>query len=118
MISKNQDDETNNKIEIEKQFEGTEKRLEIEVNCSNEVNLRKSISTDKWSKMLEFAKCLILSKTSNNVFDSYILSESSLFVFEKKIIMKTCGTTTLLLCLPFFLQLLKDLTMEIQFFFL
>jgi len=31
--------------------------------------------------------------------------------------MKTCGTTTLLLCLPYFLQILEEIKMDVEFFF-
>jgi len=118
-LLKNQTDsiENNNKTECFTGFEGTEKRIEMEVSSQNNISLRNSVSTDTWAKMLEFAKCLIISKTSNENFDSYILSESSLFVFDRQIIMKTCGTTTLLLCLPYFLQILNELELKIKYFF-
>jgi hypothetical protein len=42
------------------------------------------------------ARCSILNSITNEHVDAYLLSESSLFVYPRKIIMKTCGTTTLL----------------------
>lgn len=40
--------------------------------------------------------------------DAYLLSESSLFVYDEMIILKTCGTTTLLHVVPAFLKLAAE----------
>ncbi|KAI7880757.1 S-adenosylmethionine decarboxylase [Lichtheimia hyalospora FSU 10163] len=46
------------------------------------------------------AKCSILGVISNDYMDAYLLSESSMFIYPHKMIIKTCGTTTLLTALP------------------
>jgi len=90
-------------------FEGPEKRLEIDfrVNDLNPTGLR-SFDRASWQEVLNFAKCTIISQTSNEFFDSYVLSESSLFVYPYKIMIKTCGTTTLLKTVPEFIKLAES----------
>lgn len=100
-------------------FEGPEKRLELDFrpiasdlpifkqyqdkhrdgseddDISNFYNLM-NVTDEAWQSMLDLACCRILSKKTNGHFVSYVLSESSLFVFKRKLVIKTCGTTTLL----------------------
>jgi S-adenosylmethionine decarboxylase len=102
-------------------FEGPEKRLEIDFKRSpSSLNLNglRDIPQATWQEMLDFAKCTIISHTQNEYFDAFILSESSLFVYPYKVMVKTCGTTTLLSIIPKLLQIANicDLTVEFVMF--
>ena len=55
--------------------------------------------------MLELVNCQVLSIVESERVDAYLLSESSMFVFPHKLILKTCGTTTLLCGLPRILEI-------------
>lgn len=55
--------------------------------------------------MLELVNCKVLSVVESGDVDAYLLSESSMFVFPHKLILKTCGTTTLLFGLPKILEI-------------
>lgn len=68
------------------------------------VGLR-SVQRNLWEEMLDLVHCKVLSVVEGDDFDAYLLSESSMFVFPHKIILKTCGTTTLLLGLQRILEL-------------
>jgi len=115
-------------------FEGPEKRLEIDFKYKEEnsnptkdvvsaidddgdctfprLGMRK-ISREKWTYLLSLAKCSILSHMSNEYCDSFVLSESSLFVYEKKVILKTCGTTVLLNCVCTLINYANSVGMEV-----
>eukprot|EP00727_Mastigamoeba_balamuthi_P002619 m51a1_g12354 putative s-adenosylmethionine decarboxylase (394) ;mRNA; f:546236-547417 len=79
-------------------FEGPEKTLNaLFVPASPEWRSLRTVTRERWSQMLELARCQILSVMSNAHCDAYVLSESSLFVFDSHVVLKTCGTTRLLL---------------------
>lgn len=82
-------------------YEGAEKTLEVHFSSQSGgggFSLRK-LPQSVWDDILDHAKCKILSKMSNPTLDCYVLSESSLFVYEDRMFLKTCGMTTLLACL-------------------
>lgn len=60
------------------------------------------------------AECTIVDSLSNECVDSYVLSESSLFIYPCKIIIKTCGTIKLLLSIPAILKLADTLSLKVQ----
>ncbi|KAK6944302.1 S-adenosylmethionine decarboxylase [Dillenia turbinata] len=97
-------------------FEGYEKRLEITF-CEPPIfkdppglGLR-ALSKSQLDSILEPASCTIVSHLSNSFLDSYVLSESSLFVYPLQIILKTCGTTKILLSIPRILRLAHSLAL-------
>ena len=55
--------------------------------------------------MLDLVNCKVLSIVESEHVDAYLLSESSMFIFPHKLILKTCGTTTLLCGLPMILEI-------------
>lgn len=87
-------------------FEGFEKRLEVHFELASGVSLEtpfrglRDIPRGELDAMLEAAQCTIVSRLSNKSFDSYVLSESSLFVYPLGVVIKTCGTTRLLRAIP------------------
>ncbi|KAF9100213.1 spermidine resistance protein [Mortierella sp. AD031] len=61
-----------------------------------------------WEEMLDIVQCKVLHSIHHPTVDAYVLSESSFFVFPHKLILKTCGTTTLLMALPKTLELAQE----------
>jgi S-adenosylmethionine decarboxylase len=93
-------------------FEGPEKLLEVWF-APTEKSLPpgasplglKAVSQDTWKDMLDLVNCKVLSVIESHSVDAYLLSESSMFVFPHKLVLKTCGTTTLLCGLPRMLEI-------------
>ena len=88
-------------------FEGTEKKVELVVS-GRAPNLR-GLGAERWREIVEAAQANVLSCLSTEHCDAYLLSESSLFVFERKMLMITCGLTRLVEAVR---ELLKDVPAE------
>lgn len=65
----------------------------------------KAVPEEIWKDMLDLVNCKVLSIVASDEIDAYLLSESSMFVWPHKLILKTCGTTTLLSGLPRILEI-------------
>ena len=79
-------------------YEGPEKKLEI-ILCSSRPGLRDN-DDGRWERVVKASRADIISRTSTQYLDAYLLSESSLFVWDDRILMITCGKTTLIETLP------------------
>ena len=91
---------------------GPEKLLEVWFSASpaslparTAPNGLKAVPSEQWKEMLDLVNCKVLSIVESEDVDAYLLSESSMFVFPHKLILKTCGTTTLLCGLPRILEI-------------
>ena len=74
-------------------FEGTEKKFELVLDGS-QPSLRRQ-GRAFWTRVVERAQADIVSAMSNAHCDAYLLSESSLFVYDHRMVMITCGQTRL-----------------------
>lgn len=85
-------------------FEGAEKKLEIRLTPKlASLRLREY---GFWSTLVACANAEILSTSSNHACDAYLLSESSLFVWDDKILILTCGNSTLIEAASYFINAL------------
>ncbi|OED36919.1 hypothetical protein AB834_02500 [PVC group bacterium (ex Bugula neritina AB1)] len=83
-------------------FEGSEKKLEIILTPLSE-SIRKDTALN-WSSLLKVCGAKIISLNHHKHMDSYILSESSLFVYDDRVILITCGSTKLYLLAPLLIK--------------
>lgn len=83
-------------------YEGSEKRLEI----TSSLNLLE-FEYDFWSTMVEQAGAYIISSIENNEVKAFLLSESSLFVWEHRLLLITCGETNLVHASLYFQKMVK-----------
>jgi len=105
-------------------FEGPEKTLEVVFrpikdqpfdanNTGGMLGLRR-LPKEDLDIVCGKARCTIMSKISNHYLDAYVLSESSLFVYPHMVVLKTCGTTTLLRCIAKLIELGAKVGLEIS----
>ncbi len=96
-------------------FEGNEKKVEVIV--APEAGSLRERGTAFWTNLVEVAGAKILSSIKSSSCDAYLLSESSLFVWDDRFTMITCGQTTLVKAVEAFLtscepSLIKSLIYE------
>ncbi|KAL3230189.1 S-adenosylmethionine decarboxylase proenzyme [Nakaseomyces bracarensis] len=112
------DHELSATLDSSEAFEGPEKLLEIWFYPSaasvpkgadgvSRCSLR-DIAFEKWVAILKLVKCEVLSIKSTEKMDAFLLSESSLFVCDHKLTLKTCGTTTTLFCLEELFRIVQE----------
>jgi S-adenosylmethionine decarboxylase len=89
-------------------FEGSEKKIEL---FAQGAEFRRR-PAEFWSALVETAGAKILSKISNGSCDAYLLSESSLFVWDDRITLITCGRTTLVRAALFLLDKIGEKAMD------
>jgi S-adenosylmethionine decarboxylase len=98
-------------------FEGPEKRLEIIMRVTDNVthpNGLCSLDDSVWEAVVGSLHAQIVSRIRNEHIQSYVLTESSLFVMRNRIILITCGTTTLLNSVPLIIQAISDVRGECE----
>ncbi|MCE2570593.1 S-adenosylmethionine decarboxylase proenzyme [Motilimonas eburnea] len=74
-------------------FEAAEKRLEIQFD--SKINLLR-LPSHFWQQQLDYCAATILSHVRGQHVHAYLLSESSLLVFQHRIILITCGLCPLI----------------------
>lgn len=96
-------------------FEGPEKRLEINIRAESagERGLL-SMSRSFWDECIAKLNGEIVDDMDNGYWHAYIITESSLFVSKTKVLLITCGTTTLLQCVDFLLAGIRSVSMEVE----
>jgi S-adenosylmethionine decarboxylase len=87
-------------------FEGPEKKLEVVVTPG--FPPLRSLGDEAWHRIVESAGAKVLSVLRTEHSDAYLLSESSLFVFDDWFVLITCGQTTLVDAVPQILQSIPE----------
>lgn len=96
-------------------FEGPEKKLEMHFRpIPGDARGLRNIDRKTWDSILALSHISVLSVKSNDFFDAYLLSESSLFVYPYKLYLKTCGISSPLLCTPALAELADRIGTELE----
>lgn len=97
-------------------FEGPEKRLEVIMRFLDETHADGLFALDDevWAGVVSALNAKIVSREANAHIHSYVLTESSLFVMRDRIILLTCGTTTLLNAVPCVLDAVSGVRGEVE----
>ncbi|MFW6333786.1 MAG: hypothetical protein ACOC0W_00845, partial [Desulfosalsimonas sp.] len=82
--------------------------------CQPDPGLRSNVDK-RWDKVVNASGAEIVSGISTYEMDAYLLSESSLFVWDDRVLMITCGKTTLVKAVPELIRTIRQ--KRIAFFF-
>ena len=93
-------------------FEGSEKKFEIIVKPESFCFRKQSF----YKTLVKKANARIVNQFSNASCDAYLLSESSLFVWDDRLILITCGKTTLIEAVLYLLKRMNPSEVEAVFF--
>lgn len=83
-------------------FEGSEKKANIIVD-SEQINLLTDVDNSFWTELVNRTQAKIISSIQNQRCKAFLLSESSLFVWQDRVLIITCGVTQLINAIEFFL---------------
>ena len=84
-------------------FEGSEKKAEVVIN-KHSLSLLNDLSDDFWHQLVACCNAKVLSSIENEHCKAFILSESSLFVWEDRFLILTCGVTQLVYSIEYFIK--------------
>ena len=84
-------------------FEGSEKKAEILID-PKQLSLLNDISDEFWQALVHSCNACILSRISNEQCKAFLLSESSLFVWDDRFVILTCGETQLVNSVEYFIR--------------
>jgi S-adenosylmethionine decarboxylase len=79
-------------------FEGPEKKLEIRFSFP-QTGMRGN-ADGRWTRVVRACGAEIIKVSQTHCVDSYLLSESSLFVWDDRLLLITCGQTNPIFALP------------------
>mmetsp|Transcript_21849 Transcript_21849/g.72223 ORF Transcript_21849/g.72223 Transcript_21849/m.72223 type:complete len:414 (+) Transcript_21849:538-1779(+) len=105
-------------------FEGSEKKMEIDFRPidggdTDTIDINgglRQYNREFWSDIVAILNGTILLADPQEKFDAYLISESSLFVYNDRVIILTCGTTLLLKTLPAIMKAGADVGLEVCWF--
>lgn len=94
-------------------FEGSEKKIEVIFDKS--IPPLREKPREYWESLVAASQAQILSEIKNESMTAFLLSESSLFVYDHYLVMITCGTTRLVSAVDHLMETFKP--EEISAFF-
>lgn len=94
-------------------FEGPEKKVELVVEGAPSL---RQLGEAFWRRVVVASGAQILSQIHSDDCDAYLLSESSLFVYDARVIMITCGQTTLAKAAELMMGALEDHTLALMIY--